>query len=228
MSVIKKSAVVILVVVSAFMLAACGNATPATPTIDPNQIMTQIAETVAAQINATASAQPTATQTVTPTTTTTTTPTPTATSLTPQPTSTRISSGPVTTDANGLNSLYVSDTVPDNTRYDAGTEFTEVWTIQNNGTTTWTSDYTLMYLDSQPIGFPLAATLVIPVTTPIAPGESGTFTVVMTAPDNDNTYTSYWRMVSPSGVAFGQWMWVKIIIGAAPTGTVVSTATTNP
>ena len=94
--------------------------------------------------------------------------------------------------------LY-SETVPDGTVLEAGQYFTKSWTIQNNGTYTWSKDYKLIYWDGDLLGgyteynfFDIAA-----------PGERLTFPIQLRAPDAPSAYTGYWKLKSPSGYIFG-------------------------
>ena len=58
---------VLVFVLSGLILTACGSGTPPTPTTDPNLIITQVAQTIEANLALTASAQPTQTYTPEPT-----------------------------------------------------------------------------------------------------------------------------------------------------------------
>ena len=116
------------------------------------------------------------------------------------------------------NAQYISETVPPGTQEAAGTAFTEVVTMKNTGTTTWTNGingYTLNLMSTPQFGesgSPIYATL---NQTSVTPGNTGTFTLNLTAPMTPNTYTETWRMKSSVGdgnVAFGDTVTVQIVV----------------
>src|SRR5690606_257178 len=59
----------------------------------------------------------------------------------------------------------------------------------------------------------------------IAPGQSKTFSFVMTAPSSAGTYTTDWRMTQSSGGLFGETLTAKVIVESS--GTTTSNSTTN-
>lgn len=215
----------VAVILTALVLSACSSAAP---TEDANMKFTEIASTVQAQLtqnamltpSATPTLEVTATPTVEPATATPTGPTPTP--VTPTATI------PLST---GDNSKFISDvTVPDGTQFKTGEKFTKTWLIQNVGTTTWTTQYKLVYVD----GFTGSNnTLSVNLPKEVKPGEQIEVSVNFTAPASNGSYTSWWRMYSANGVVFGDPFSVVFNVGAtsatvAPTqsGTSAATATT--
>src|SRR5678816_1168467 len=74
---------------------------------------------------------------------------------------------------------FVSDlTVPDGTAFGPGAAFTKTWRLSNNGTCTWTTSYSLMWVGGDPLG--AAPSVQLPVNVP--PGESVDLSVNLTAP----------------------------------------------
>ncbi|HIE25325.1 MAG TPA: hypothetical protein EYP74_04915, partial [Anaerolineales bacterium] len=51
-----------------------------------------------------------------------------------------------------------------------------------------------------------------PISTSVAPEETVEVTVVLTAPIKTGEYLSYWRMANSSGVNFGEFFYVKIVV----------------
>ena len=49
----------------------------------------------------------------------------------------------------------------------------------------------------------------------VAPGDSVTISINLTAPSSDGSYTGVWRLKSGSGELFGNY-WAKIIVGSPP------------
>lgn len=200
-------------------LSACGTATP---TEDPALKITSIAATVQAEITQTALAMPTATPTLTPTET------PTLSPVTPT------IQGPFSTatkslnPATGDNAKFDADiTIPDGSIIKPGTSFNKTWSLINSGTTTWTTDYQLVYV------FGYQSTVMnVNITKNVAPGQSIQVTVPFSAPAQNGSYVSWWQMYSATGYFFGDQVSVVFNVGnetATPTsGTVVPTTTGTP
>jgi hypothetical protein len=112
---------------------------------------------------------------------------------------------------------FVTDvTIPDGTRLTAGTAFTKTWRIKNAGTCTWTTSYSLVFVNGEKMGGPDA--LALPQT--VAPGQTVDLTVNLVAPSAAGTYFGYWQLRNSSGTQFGigtsadKSFWVEIIVPA--------------
>ena len=90
-------------------------------------------------------------------------------------------------------------TIYDGTKVGPYKPFTKSWMIRNTGTCTWTSDYTLVYVNGTRFGGDTA----VSVPGPIPPGSYVTLSANLTAPLGPGTFTSYWMMKDPSGQFFG-------------------------
>jgi hypothetical protein len=95
---------------------------------------------------------------------------------------------------------FISDvSIVDGTVIGAGDNFTKTWRLQNTGTCTWTSSYSLVFVSgdrmsaSSPLGLPGTVT----------PGQSINLSVNMTAPTSNGEYQGYWKLRDPSGNTFG-------------------------
>lgn len=108
-----------------------------------------------------------------------------------------------------------------------GTPFQKSWRIQNNGTCTWTAGYVLT-----PVGgnVPQATMggLPTPIQAPVAPGETTDVTVNLVAPLVPGVYQGFWTMRAPSGLLFGDRIWVGITVPTLPTPTPEPTAPPSP
>ena len=190
----------------------------AKPTEDPSVRITQIAMTVQAEITQNALLTPSPTATFTPAPTATITPTPTL-SGSPTPAATR---AVVVNPSSGDNAIYMDDvTIPDGTVVTAGSTFVKTWKVKNTGTTTWTKDYQLIYLDGVMGTDSLQA---VKLTAPVAPGETVDISVNFTAPEVNGSYISYWKMYSAAGFVFGEALNVQFVVG---TPSVTPTAAVN-
>ena len=127
---------------------------------------------------------------------------------------------------------FVSQTILTNAVMAPGQTFTQTWTMQNTGTTTWSpgaSGYTLNLAGTDSLGaVPLFAktsgTVYLPCATinsgsSVAPGATGTFSMSFIAPETAGTYSDTFQMANASAVSFGPKVGVQIVVQqAGPTG----------
>ena len=205
------------VLIMGLSLTACGIGEPKNPTPDPNMIITQVAQTIEANITLTAAAMPTETLTPEPTQTPAMTSTPAITS-TPAGTSALPTLGLPTTGGSGVTAdamVFSADvTIPDNTQLSPSSEFTKTWRVKNTGITTWNSGYQLVYWDGVPGN---EVDKVLPVkqvklSGEVKPGAEGDVSVKMVAPSKNGTYKIWWRMLNPQGNPFGDSLYALIIV----------------
>ncbi len=172
----------------------------------PNATSTAIAATIIAQIQQTQQAAGTQVLPATATlpavlpTNTPVPPTPvppTSTSVPPTavpPTSTQV---PVPCDR----ATFVEDvTYPDGTDVAPGTTFVKTWRLRNNGTCTWNSSYSLVFISGDAMSGPASQPL---TTGTVAPGQEIDVSVTLKAPTTPKTYVGNWKLRNGSGVIFG-------------------------
>jgi len=206
----KKNLLVISLIMTISVLAAsCGPRVEPTPTVDPQAIMTEVAQTISAELTEVALLTPSPTATVPPTATP--QPLPTQ-ALPPAPTS---PSGtgilPTLPAASPDNATWISDvTVPDDTLFAKNSKFTKTWKVENSGTTTWNSNYALIYID----GTPIPENTVISIVNEVKSKVQVELSVVLQAPASDGTYTVWFKMMNDKGQLFGDPLYVKFIVGA--------------
>ena len=95
---------------------------------------------------------------------------------------------------------FVSDvTIPDGSYIAPGSMFTKTWRIRNNGTTTWTTNYRLVFVS----GTQMSAQNSVNLPYNVGPGQTVDISVQMTAPTNAGSYKSSWMLVNESGKQFG-------------------------
>ena len=212
------------------LLAGCRQAASGTPTVNPEEILTQAAGTAMIQLTEVAALTPSpAPATDTPQPTNTPPPTqPPAPTEPPAPTNTTAPpSAPVTQGDD--NASFVEDvTIPDGTGATPGVKFEKVWRIKNTGVTTWTTSYSLDYIDGERMGAPDR----IPMPKEVRPGETVDIAVTLTAPDKPGSYQTFFRLRNANGQYFrldgtGD-LGGKINVGAGATATVEPTATVDP
>lgn len=110
---------------------------------------------------------------------------------------------------------FVADvTVPDGTILNPGAAFNKTWRLRNIGTCTWTTSYSLVFVDGTQMGAPASVSL----PNSVAPGNTVDVTVAMTAPSTAGTYRGNWQLKNASGGMFGigtsanRSFWVQISV----------------
>lgn len=108
---------------------------------------------------------------------------------------------------------FVADvTVPDDTVVPAGETFIKTWRLRNNGTSTWTLDYKLVFSHGDDLQSPAATN--IPIQVP--PGETIDLFVELTAPEQPGEYVAHWMLMNTNGDLFGvddnQTIYTKIVV----------------
>jgi len=209
-----KKILFVVVLGTSLLLSACGGGTQATPTptgVSIASVYTAVAQTMTVQ-----AAQVTPTDTPMPTDTPTTAMTPTITPTLP-------ASGLIPTTASGAcdNSAFVSDvTYPDNTLVLPGQTMVKTWKVQNTGSCSWNTSYSLVFLDGTQMGGANTN-----VTVPVDPGNQINVSVTLTVPTTTGTYTGRWILANAGGTNFGAWLSITIVVSnSAPT----LTPTTGP
>ncbi len=174
------------VAVFVLMLSACN--LPGSGPSDSDLILTNVAQTVAANQTAQAGTPIIIT---TPSVTAETGEAPVLTSTaTMQPT---ITNTPGTCDK----AVFVEDvTYPPDSEVEEGEDFVKTWRVTNAGTCTWTTDYRLEYVAGEEMDAPLSVNL----SQTVVPNETADFTIVFTAPTAEGTYTGFWALVNADGV----------------------------
>jgi predicted small lipoprotein YifL len=209
----------LVIVLVLFTLAACGKGTPTAAPSDPNQVYTQIWETVVAgQTQTQAVAPPTQAATNTPdansTPKSTNTPliSPTSSggsaSATPAVNNTPKPPAEQTCD----NATFVTDvTYEDNSVVPAGQSFVKTWRIKNLGPCTWNQDYEVIYgwggdgtnwNKNAPSHFSEL----------VAPGEMIDVSIELDAPTEAGTYNGTFRTQNENGFNFGPTLTVVIVV----------------
>jgi Zn-dependent metalloprotease len=108
--------------------------------------------------------------------------------------------GPTSPGSN--NATFVSQSVP--TTMVAGQSYSVSVTMNNSGTTTWTSDvYKLGSQNPQDNTLWGGARIYLPAGTTVPPGSNYTFYFTVTAPSTAGSYNFQWGMVQDPGLWFG-------------------------
>ncbi len=218
-----------LILICLISLSACRMPAPSSPSttqINPEALFTAAALTAEAMRAAELPGTSTATSAIldldTPSPFPTDTPTPTGPVV-----ATVVLSTPAPEGASGDIAEFVEDvTVPDGMTFAPHQAFTKTWRIKNTGTTTWTTEYKLVFVR----GALMRAPASIPLPREVPPGETVDLSVDMVAPAQDGIYQSFWLLRNASGQTFGVGLaamdpiWVTIAVSSA----LAPLATTTP
>lgn len=125
---------------------------------------------------------------------------------------------------------FVMDvTVPDGTEVDPNDNILKTWQLKNVGSTTWTTNYSLVFVSGAQMDGP--STSKLPYEVP--PNQSIDLSVNLTAPEDSGTHRGYWILQNANGQSFGigddfkQPFWVEIEVpgdSGAATGTAQPTS----
>ncbi len=223
--------IILLILAIAIVLYGCGAGAPASPTTNPNLIYTAAAQTADARLTQIFQSTPSSTPVP---------PSPTfdavqtiaaqtasalltqAATLTPSPQATTSVTLPPS-GSSGDRAVFVADvTIPDGKVIAPGASFTKTWKLQNAGTTTWTTSYSLEYISGEQMGTVTS----VPLPQSVAPGAQIDISVDMVAPTSSGSYQSYWKIKNASGQFFNDSVYVQITVGSG--GTPQPTSTSNP
>jgi len=222
---IKRTSLWILVMlIMTSVLVACKPSAPVEPTLDPNVIFTQAAETVAAQLTRTALSQPTATNTALPSPTI--TPTiqlPTATTASDSTSTTPVVTSAAGSTPNPNKMAFVTDvTIPDGQVIPPGSKFVKTWRLKNTGTTTWTANYRVRLWAGNSYGAPTSFLLAQEV----KPNTEVDISIEFTAPSQSGEYISHWILSDDQEANFGNTFYVNFVVGVPASSTATQTAPT--
>jgi hypothetical protein len=199
---------------AALLLSACSGQSATVTEESYSDVYTAVAMTLAAQVTpgtpTTAPLQsPTSTQGSYPTSTP---------ALLPTSTSSLVSSA-----VGCNNSSYISDvTIPDGTILAPGEAFTKTWRYQNSGSCAWDEDYIFTFVSGSDMN---GDSTVIDDT--VAVGGTADVSIELVAPSTAGTYTGYWRLADDAGTAFGQSVYVQIVV-SGDASTLTPTSTSEP
>lgn len=93
----------------------------------------------------------------------------------------------------------IGENPPDGTILTPGENFWKTWSLQNTGTCTWDSSYSLVYWSGDLMG----GLTSYPFPEVVAPNETKDISIYLKAPETEGEATGYWRIRTPWGADFG-------------------------
>jgi len=95
---------------------------------------------------------------------------------------------------------FVTDvTYPDGSNVGSGVSFSKIWRIKNVGTCTWTTSYSLVYVEGEKFG----AKNSVSMPGNVSPGQNIDIPVEMIAPTESGHYKGFWKIRNAAGALFG-------------------------
>ncbi len=207
----KRSLFLTIIILVSLVLASCGSSNPeSTPDeANPYAVFTQAAQTAEARSGEIANS-----------TTTPSAPIPSAApteAATTQATESTTGETAATqpSDKSGDAAEFVRDvSIPDGTEVPPNGNFTKTWRLKNTGSTTWTTDYKVVFIGGDRMGAPEA----VPLVQTVAPNQDIDIAVDLIAPDIPGTYTGYFNLQNKNGEKFGvgvgsiEAFWVEVTV----------------
>ena len=122
--------------------------------------------------------------------------------------------------SHAIKRYFVSETIKDDTEFDAGEAFNKSWTFKNVGTCTWNTNYKLVFASGEAMGGPAS----VKFSKTVAPNDQITIEVPLVAPATSGTYTGTWKLQADDDTQFGQ---VTVRIKVKSQAFAVTRVTTN-
>lgn len=140
-------------------------------------------------------------------------------SVRPTPTTARVV--PVQDPVASYQAFFVRDSVPDGTVLAPNQPFRQTWTLYNPGPAAWPAGTDVRFVagdtmfnvdTTRPSSLQSVSSAMESnkLNSPLEPGQSADFTVLLRSPDNVGSSISYWRLKLSNGVPFGHRLWCAI------------------
>jgi hypothetical protein len=127
-------------------------------------------------------------------------------------------------------SQFIEDvTLEDGTIIEVNKPYLKIWKMKNTGRTSWPIGTTFKFVGGDHINTP-NQNVPISTTTPpteVAPGTEIDIVVEISA-DQEKRYQGYWSLATPTGILFGQRVWIDVIASSVvPTSSTTKQKSTN-
>lgn len=108
------------------------------------------------------------------------------------------------------NLTYIDDlTILDGTVVAPGATLDKRWLVKNSGTCNWDERYEILFTGGSEMGAVTEQSLY-----PARSGAEATIQLFFTAPDEPGEYRSAWTATNPDGIAFGDPIYIYIVVEA--------------
>ncbi|EXJ59699.1 hypothetical protein A1O7_03845 [Cladophialophora yegresii CBS 114405] len=134
---------------------------------------------------------------------------------------------PIALTQKDLQAWYVSDSTPDGTKIAPNHFVSQSWTLRNPGPDLWPAGCAVYYIGGDDmrnldVHHPSSVSAMTMANrsnvlgSPLEPGKTAVFTVLLKSPAREGRAISYWRLKTPGGVPFGHKLWVDIEVRSTP------------
>ncbi|EFN77392.1 uncharacterized protein C6orf106 homolog [Harpegnathos saltator] len=107
--------------------------------------------------------------------------------------------------------LICDSTIGEGESVPPSTNFQKSWRIQNSGTEAWPNGIHLELISGEQMG---VTRIAVP---PLGPKETTELSVTLSSPSEAGVYQSKWRMMTATGIYFGEVIWVIITVNECGT-----------
>ena len=119
--------------------------------------------------------------------------------------------------AEGANARFISETIPDGSTLDPGKSITKTWILENDGTSSWGTDYTLVLTQSShPLGQTLGEPSLIHLPAVVPPGGKVRYPSPLYAPQADAIFSAVYQLHNSAGEwvpGDGGLIWFSLVVG---------------
>lgn len=123
---------------------------------------------------------------------------------------------------------YDDENMTDPVEMEPNEDFEKGWRLKNVGTCTWTDKYSIRYVYGNEAESGMGGETTY-VSGSVKPGQTYDMYVELEAPSKPHTYQGFWQMYNANVQAFGQTVWVGIVVpGEEPEPTQAPEATKQP
>jgi DNA-binding CsgD family transcriptional regulator len=112
---------------------------------------------------------------------------------------------------------FISETIPDGSTLDPGKSITKTWILENDGTSSWVTDYTLVLTQSShPLGQTLGEPSLIHLPAEVPPGGKVEISIPLYAPQADAIFSGVYQLHNSAGEwvpGDGGLIWFSLVVG---------------
>lgn len=118
---------------------------------------------------------------------------------------------PISTPTCTDNLAFLEDlSLPDGSVVKPGDRLDKRWLVENNGSCNWDEHYRLKFTSGAELSAPMDQALY-----PARSGAKATIRILFTAPSESGTYQSAWQAYNPQGQAFGDPVFIQVVVDSS-------------
>jgi hypothetical protein len=118
---------------------------------------------------------------------------------------------PISTPTCTDNLAFLEDlSLPDGSVVKPGDRLDKRWLVENNGSCNWDEHYRLKFMSGAELSASMDQALY-----PARSGAKATIRILFTAPSESGTYQSAWQAYNPQGQAFGDPVFIQVVVDSS-------------